>query len=260
MCYSAESATRRLIEYAYQRGEVEYAIQLEQYLKELLKETKPIHFTSGFSYPKLLVFTNEEPLKPQLFSWGLIPSWTKDLDSATKNRRHTLNARCETMFDLNSFKSSALNKRCLIYLDSFYEYHTQGKKKYPFRISMIDNKPFAIAGLWSEWIDKQTGEIINTCCIVTTEANPLMSKIHNMPAVSDTPRMPVILTKEKQNEWLIDIKDDADKKRILNLCVPFDESLMSAHTVGQLIGKSGLGNVPEAKNEFRYSDLDYTKF
>jgi putative SOS response-associated peptidase YedK len=255
MCYSAEAATRRLIEYALHRGDIEYAKVLEGYLEQILRDKPARYFVSGFANPELLVFTNEEPMKPQLFTWGLIPVWAKDLDSAKKARRNTLNARCESMFELNSFKNSALKKRCLIYLDAFYEYHSANKKKYPFRIASKAGEPLAMAGLWSEWTDKTTGEIFRTCAIVTTEANQMMSKIHNEPAVSETPRMPVILPREKQNEWLTEIKSEDDKKHILSLCRPYDDNLMEAHTVGQLIGKTGIGNLPEARQYHKYEEL-----
>lgn len=257
MCYSAEAATRRLIKYAYYRGDVAYAKTLEHYLEELGYDKNPKFFVSGFVHPDLLVFTNQEPMKPHLFSWGLIPSWTKDLASAKSVRRNTLNAKSETMFELASFKNSALKKRCLIYLDAFYEYHSANKKKYPFRIAAKEDEPLAMAGLWNEWTDKATGNIYKTCAIVTTQANPLMARIHNEPAKSETPRMPVILPKGRQDEWLIDIKTEEDKKHIMSLCVPYDQELMQAYTVQQLAGKTGLGNVPAAREHHSYAELTF---
>ncbi len=245
------------LRYAIHRGDIHHAEQLQRQLDELELKKKPIYFTSGFSHPKILVFTNEEPMKPQLFTWGLIPAWAKDFSTANVLRKKTLNARVETMFDLPSFKSSAKSKRCLVYVDAFYEYHTVAKKKYPFRIAMKDGEPMAMAGLWTEWTDKNTGEVIQSFAIVTTEANDLMAKIHNLPAASDTPRMPLILAKEKQDEWLIDLKSDADKEHIMSLAKPYAAEEMSAYTVPQLIGKNGVGNAPEATKEFVYEELEF---
>ncbi len=262
MCYNAEAQYRDKLKYALLRGDIHLAEEIQRKLDqlEIEKNGHPLFFTSGFSHPKLLVFTNETPVEPQFFSWGLIPSWCKDWKDANDRRKKLLNARSESMFDLPSYKSSARNKRCLVYVDAFYEYHTLGKKKYPFRISLQSGEPMIMAGLWNDWTDKSTGEVHNSLTVVTGPANPLMSKVHNLPAYSEDSRMPVILSKEKQDEWLIDVKTDADKNHILSLCVPCEESLLEVHTVGQLIGKTGIGNKPEAREEFRYEELDYSQF
>jgi putative SOS response-associated peptidase YedK len=60
----------------------------------------------------------------------------------------------------------------------------------------------ALAGLWEEWVDRESGEIIHSTTIVTTHGNALMQKIHNNPK-ADGPRMPVILPREnKTTGWL----------------------------------------------------------
>lgn len=257
MCYNLQAALLDELQYAIHRGDEHAAEALRSKLEELNFTNKPTYFVSGFSHPKILVFTNEEPMKPQLFVWGLVPSWAKDFATANVLRKKTLNARVETMFDLPSFKSSAKSKRCLVYVDAFYEYHSVGKKKYPFRIAMKDGAPMTMAGLWSEWTDKTSGEVMQSFAIVTTEANDLMAKIHNLPAASDTPRMPLILSKEKQDEWLIDLKSDADKEHIMSLAKPYAAEEMSAYTVPQLIGKNGVGNTVEATKEFVYEELEF---
>lgn len=63
---------------------------------------------------------------------------------------------------------------------------------------MPNNIPFAFAGLWSEWLDKSTDEQVYTYTILTTEANELMSKIHNTKK-----RMPVIVSEGEEKNWLI---------------------------------------------------------
>ena len=55
---------------------------------------------------------------------------------------------------------------------------------------------FAFAGLYSQWVDKNTGEIKNTYTILTTEANSLLSEIHNHKK-----RMPVVLKREDETKW-----------------------------------------------------------
>ena len=150
---------------------------------------------NGFQFPQTPVITNKEPNTIQLFQWGLIPFWAKD-DSIKK---FTLNARIETIAEKPAFKNS-INNRCLILADGFFEWQwldEKGKRKQKYLISLPDNEPFAFAGLWSGWTDKQTGEVIHSYSILTTEANELMSKIHNSKK-----RMPVIVAKENEQFWL----------------------------------------------------------
>lgn len=256
MCYSTSSRLKKDIEYAKQRFEEQELIRkVEQLLLDLDDKGKA-YFANGFSHPKLLVFTDDKPEIPQLFTWGLIPSWTKTEADGKKFWNNTLNARGETIWEKPSFRDSAKNKRCIIYVDSFFENHHQGKLKYPFRIQMKDETPIALGGLWSEWVNKETGEVLNTVTIVTTEGNSLLSKIHNNPEAEMGPRMPVILSREKQDEWLIPCKTEADKKHIDSLIKPFDDSLLKAYTVPRLLGKEGVGNSPKALEHFEYSELE----
>ena len=74
----------------------------------------------------------------------------------------------------------------------------QKAKKQKYLITLPNDELFAFAGLWSEWVNKETAEVVKTFTIVTTEANGLMSEIHNSKK-----RMPVILDKETETEWLI---------------------------------------------------------
>jgi putative SOS response-associated peptidase YedK len=150
---------------------------------------------NAFQYPKTPIITNREADKIQLFNWGLIPAWAKD-DTIKKM---TLNARIETIAEKPAFKGSIKN-RCLILADGFYEWQwldPKGKNKQKYLITLPDDDAFAFAGLWSEWIDKSTGELLKTYTILTTEANELMSKIHNSKK-----RMPVIVSKETEKKWL----------------------------------------------------------
>ena len=89
------------------------------------------------------------------------------------------------------------NQRCLIPTNGFYEWQTIGKQKNPHFIKMETSEIFAFGGIWEEWVDTQTGEIIQTFSIITTEANSLMAEIHNTKK-----RQPLILPKESESMWL----------------------------------------------------------
>ncbi|WP_235915000.1 SOS response-associated peptidase [Flagellimonas ochracea] len=167
----------------------------------------------------------------------------------------TLNARGETIFEKNSFKKSARDKRCIICIDGFFEHHHHGKETIPYYISRKDGQPISLAGLWNEWTDPETGEVLNTFSIVTTEGNPMMAKIHNNPKLIG-PRMPVILPDELEDKWLIEVKDELDIKELEELLKPFPESEIKAHTVGKLRGKYAVGNQQEATDYFEYEGVN----
>ena len=73
----------------------------------------------------------------------------------------------------------------------------KGKEKQQYLISLPNDEPFAFAGIYNEWTNKNTGEILQTYSMITTEANPQMAEIHNTKK-----RMPVILTPQNENDWL----------------------------------------------------------
>ncbi len=254
MCYTAESGTLAALKYAKYRGDEGIVRKLEAELKQLSILDDPRFHVSGFAHPRLLVFTNLQPYTPQAYWWGLIPAWTKNAAEAKKFWNNTLNARGETIFEKPSFRAAAKQKRCLIYLDAFYEHHHHNKQTYPFRIALKSGEPMALAGLWEEWVDRESGEIIHSTTIVTTHGNALMQKIHNNPK-ADGPRMPVILPREKQNDWLAPCETENDQKALIELMQPFPQELLEAHSVAKLLGKEAIANVKAVEEEVNYPEL-----
>ena len=148
---------------------------------------------TGFSHPKMTVITAEETQTTALHHWGLIPHWAKDQGLA----KYTLNARLETLHQKPSFRAA---KRCLVLSDGFYEWQWQdpkGRKKQKHLVTLPKQDLFAFAGLWDEWVDKTTGEMIQSFTVVTTEAQGIMRKIHNSKE-----RMPLTLTPNTEQAWL----------------------------------------------------------
>lgn len=158
-------------------------------------------FVNGFSYPNLPIITKEKPdIITTDHTWGLLPSWTKDIDF----RKNTLNARIETIDEKPSFKNITRN-RCLIIATGFYEWRwldDKGKAKEKYHISSQTDEIFCFAGLYDKWVNAENGEVYNTYTMVTTEANELMQYIHNHKK-----RMPIILNRSDEEKWL-DPKSD----------------------------------------------------
>ncbi|WP_242918036.1 SOS response-associated peptidase [Pontibacter liquoris] len=168
----------------------------------------------------LPVITNEEPDKLQFFSWGLLPHWAKDKGYKLK----TINARAETLTEKPLFRELINRKRCLAPADSFYEWRTSSAGKAPYRFLLKDEGLFCFAGLWDEWTDKETGEVINSYTLITTAANELMLPIHD--------RMPVLLHPEEESLWL---SGELADEHLLSLLHPYPSEEMKAYPVSHLV-------------------------
>jgi len=122
--------------------------------------------------------------------WGLVPFWAKDLGLG----RRLINARLDSLADKPAFREALTRRRCLIPASGFYEWGVDpAGKKQPFFIRPRAEPLLAMAGLWERW-RPQGGEPLETCVIVTTEANALLAPIHD--------RMPVVLSRAAQEIWL----------------------------------------------------------
>ncbi|AOW20748.1 SOS response-associated peptidase [Urechidicola croceus] len=159
-----------------------------------LGDFESLEVLSAFDFPKTPVITNTNPDKIQLFNWGLVPSWSQDISI----RNYTLNARIETLDEKRSFKD-VIQNRCLIIADGFYEWQwltKSGSRKQKYLITLPDDELFSFPGIFTEWTDFD-GQKLNSYSMVTTQANELMSEIHNTKQ-----RMPIILKKEDEQSWL----------------------------------------------------------
>ncbi len=158
--------------------------------------------------------------------WGLIPHWADDPKIAHK----LINARAESVASKPSFRGSFRGgKRCLIAADGFYEWRKEGKKKIPIYIHSSSGKPFGMAGLYDYWTDPQSGEVVATCTIITTEARGALREIHH--------RMPAVIAPEDQFDWL----DPAckDHGRLKEMLRPFSPETMQWREVSDVVNKAG---------------------
>jgi putative SOS response-associated peptidase YedK len=121
--------------------------------------------------------------------WGLIPSWASDISIGAS----MINARAETAAAKPAFSEPLRRQRCLIPADGFYEWQRMRAARQPFCFTVGEDEAFAFAGLWDAWTDSQ-GRKLETCSILTTTANEVLSDIHD--------RMPVILPPDAYGQWL----------------------------------------------------------
>jgi putative SOS response-associated peptidase YedK len=148
--------------------------------------------------------------------WGLIPSWGSDPTIGHK----LINARVETVSAKPSFRSSFRQRRCLIPASGYYEWQKgRGGRKQPYFIRPRNGGLFAFAGLWERWHDS-LGTPVETCTILTTEANEQLRALHE--------RMPLILDPTADASWL---DPGADAASLHGLLVPYPGDRMEAFPV-----------------------------
>lgn len=186
--------------------------------KDILEEKYRV---SAFTYPEYPIITEDEEV--QVYQWGLIPFWTKDEQDAEQVRKMTFNARAESLFEKSSFREPIKRRRCIVPSTGFFDWRHEGKKKIPFFIYVKNEDIFSMAGIYDVWNDRATGEILHTFSIITTQANPLMSYIHNTNL-----RMPAILSMENEEKWL---NPNLSETEIKSLLKPFDENNMFAYQI-----------------------------
>jgi putative SOS response-associated peptidase YedK len=159
-----------------------------------------------------------------LVRWGLIPSWAKDEKTGLK----AINAMSETASDKPTFRDAMRHRRCLVAADGFYEWQKLGpKEKQPYCFAMVNGSLFAFAGLWETWRNP-AGEAIETCTILTTKPNSLVSDVHD--------RMPVILKPDDYELWLD--PGFADVAAIADCLKPFDPRSMKKYPVSTRVNRA----------------------
>src|SRR3954469_20765154 len=157
--------------------------------------------------------------RPVLMRWGLIPPWAKD----EKMRQPTFNARAETIAMLPTFRGAwQAGRRCLVVTDGFYEWRKGDKQ--PFAIACAGDLTI-MAGLWEKW-RSPAGEKINSCTVITTDANEVIAPLHN--------RMPVILAPDDWPTWLGE--SAASESELRALLKPAPPEMLKLWPVSKQVG------------------------
>jgi putative SOS response-associated peptidase YedK len=192
------------------------------------EDYEPYYHVSGFAHPRLPLITNADSDTLQLCSWGLIPRWTKDDEGAKKIQAMTLNARRETVFEKPSFRDAIVKRRALLPVNGFVEWHHEGTIKQPHYVRMRSATLFTLGCVWEDWTHPESGEFHRTFSIVTTDANLLMSHVHNAKQ-----RMPVVILPNEREQWL-----HADDREFLEpLMRPLEDGLLEAYPITREVSR-----------------------
>lgn len=177
------------------------------------------------------VVTNDKPGEIQFFRFGMTPFWAK-------KQMYLINARSEGdhnsdddpmykgakgIISKPSFRKPIRSQRCLVIADYFIEGPKKEKLDKPYLV-YLKRRPIALAGIWDQWANTETGEIISSFSIITTTPNPLLQKIHHH-------RSPVILHESDEHIWIADQPLSA----ITQLLEPYDGTDMNAYPIGKRI-------------------------
>jgi putative SOS response-associated peptidase YedK len=151
--------------------------------------------------------------------WGLVPGWAKDPRIGPK----LCNARADTVDQKPAFRDAFRRRRCLLPANGFYEWRAADQpqgRKLPFYVH-----PASPEGMLERW-NGPDGPIY-TCCVITTDANPLMAPIHD--------RMPVLLQPSQFDDWL---DPAADPARVKGMLVPASPDLIGTRAVSTAVNQA----------------------
>lgn len=197
----------------------------------------PFQFPPSFNLgpgSKVPVIASDKPDEVQLLVFGLTPFWAK-------KKMYFFNARSEGdhnkdndpryagamgIIEKPAFRKPVRDKRCLIIADAFIEGTTREKLDKPFLVHLDKTRrPFAFAGIWDEWTDKETGEIVKSCAIITTVPNKLLRTLPHH-------RSPVILNPVDEKRWL---DTELPLSEVTAMLQPYSENDMNAYPLDKAI-------------------------
>lgn len=156
--------------------------------------------------------------------WGLVPRWVKD----PREFPLLINARVETMAEKPAFRDALKHGRCIIPASGYYEWHTNpDKSKQPYYITLADDRPMALAGLYATWVGPE-GEEIDSVATITVPANGQLSAVHD--------RMPAILEGDAIEQWL-DVRG-VTAKAAYQLALPLEDGVVKFHPVSTRVNSA----------------------
>jgi putative SOS response-associated peptidase YedK len=175
------------------------------------------HYNVAPTDDALVVVQRDERRGLTAYRWGLIPHWATEARVGSK----MINARAETITSSPAFRDAFVRKRCLVPVDSFYEWKREGTIRQPYRIVRRDGRPLALAGLWAGWKDPAGDVVRRTFTIVTTTPNEAIAGLHD--------RMPVIVAEDAWARWLDPAPGDPGE--LLGLLGPSEEVDLDVYPV-----------------------------
>lgn len=181
-----------------------------------------------------LIIASDAPDKIMPAVFGLTPFWS---DKAM----YLFNARAEgdrnkennpdfrgamDIINKPAFRKPIRSQRCLIPADAFIEGTTLEGLSKPFLVFLKDKvRPFSFAGIYDDWKNPLTNEVVRSFSIITTTANSLMQKIPHH-------RTPIILPAHLEKKW---ISQKTALTDITDMLKAYNSELMNAYPISDSI-------------------------
>ena len=176
------------------------------------------------SQPVAAIWEQHGRREAHLARWGLVPGWVKD----PRDFPLLINARVETMAEKPAFRDALKHGRCIIPASGYYEWHTNpDKTKQPYYITLADDRPMALAGLYASWMGPN-GEEIDSVATITVPTNGQLSHIHD--------RMPAIIAPEAIDDWL-NVRD-VRASEAYHLALPLPDGVLKFHPVSTRVNSA----------------------
>lgn len=178
-----------------------------------------------------------------LMRWGLVPFFSKQ----PVHSYSTINARAETILDKPIFREPMRRRRCLVPVNSYFEWQVidpDTKKKRPWAIGLASGEPFGLAGIWDHWENQDRTIELETFAIITCEPNALLRPLHD--------RMPVLIHPDDYQRWL---EPGDPNNPPMDLLRPFPDALMHIWRVKPAVGNTR-NNRPDLIDPIDLDDSD----
>lgn len=179
------------------------------------------HYNVAPTDEALVVVQRDDRRAVTAYRWGLIPHWATEAEVGSR----MFNARAETLTRSPAFSRAFQRRRCLVPVDSFYEWKRDGSIRQPYRVVRADGKPLVLAGLWAGWHDPSTDALRRTFTIVTTTPNRALADLHD--------RMPVIVPDDAWARWLN--PSPMERGELLGLLEPSEDVDLEIYPVRRLV-------------------------
>jgi len=145
----------------------------------------------------------------------------------------------------NSYSETIFTNRCIIPVTGIFESKHVGKEKVPYLIHPKIQPFFNLLGIYHDWEEPSSSQVIRSFAILTGVANEFMADIHN-----SAKRMPLMIDISQIDYWLDPSLSKSSIKEMMNPC---DDSDMAAYEVSRILNKAKIdSNIPEILEEVRH--------
>jgi putative SOS response-associated peptidase YedK len=175
--------------------------------------------------PHWIVREKQETRQLLPAAWGLVNSWSHDAKTAARQ----INARSETVTTSRAFREPFEKRRCAVPADGFFEWVGAKESRRPIWFHAPSGGVLLFAGLYESWRKPGEVEWRRTFTILTTSANETVAPVHD--------RMPVILPRERVDDWLHvpSVNATTYAEGLRALLVPADPATLVATAVSRRV-------------------------